>query len=276
MKLGMAIIGGAMLWSTPAATQVPDMKLWRLDCGTISVSDFGVFSDTGSFRGEKRDLVVGCYLIKHGSNYLLWDTGFPATLKGKTSTEWVFTTALRTTIVEQLARIGIRPDQVTHVGLSHSHDDHTGQARDFPKARLLMGKPDLDAFKAAPPSGGLERARLAPWLDSGAPSEGVAGDKDVFGDGRVVMLKMAGHTPGHRTLLVRLPKMGPVMLSGDQFHAQASFDQNEVPTFNVDRADTLAAHDRFKRMAQTLKATIIIQHEPGDISKLPAFPAAAQ
>lgn len=259
------------------AKSVPEMKLWRLDCGSIDVSNFGVFSDTGAFEGERRRLTASCYVIKHGSDYMIWDTGLDGALKGKTVTQWVFTLTLKETIVDQLARIGLKPEQIGTVGISHYHDDHTGQARDFPKAKLLLGKGDLEAFRAAPATGGqINPARLRPWLADGAPSEGVGGDKDVFGDGSVMMLKMPGHTPGHHVLLVRLPKTGPVLLSGDQFHTQASFDREEVPSFNTDRADTLAAHDRFKRLAKALKATIVIQHEPADIAKLPAFPAAAE
>jgi len=43
----------------------------------------------------------------------------------------------------------------------------------------------------------------------------LAGDHDVFGDGSVTILSTPGHTPGHQSLLVRLPKTGYVVLSGD-------------------------------------------------------------
>jgi len=128
-----------------------------------------------------------------------------------------------------------------------------------------------------PATGGpLDPARLKPWLTDGAPVEGVGGDKDVFGDGSVMMLATPGHTPGHHVLLVKLPKTGPVLLSGDLYHSQPNFDQDEVPAFNEDRADTLASFDRFKKLAKAWKARIIIQHEQADIAKLPAFPAAAE
>jgi N-acyl homoserine lactone hydrolase len=49
-----------------------------------------------------------------------------------------------------------------------------------------------------------------------------------------------------------------------------------VPSANYDRAQTLASLDRLKRMAQNLHATVIVQHDPNDIAKLPPFPAAAR
>ncbi|MGQ3230576.1 MAG: N-acyl homoserine lactonase family protein, partial [Blastomonas fulva] len=55
-----------------------------------------------------------------------------------------------------------------------------------------------------------------------------------------------------------------------------NYASNGVPTFNVDRADTLASLDRFKKLADNLKATVIIQHEPADVGKLPTFPQAAE
>ena len=110
----------------------------------------------------------------------------------------------------------------------------------------------------------------------GGKVEPVARDQDIFGDGSVVMLDMPGHTPGHHSLLVKLAGMGPVLLTGDQAHFQENYDSEGVPTFNTNRADTLASFDRFKALAKNLKATVIIQHEPRDVGKLPAFPKAAE
>ena len=53
-------------------------------------------------------------------------------------------------------------------------------------------------------------------------------------------------------------------------------DGDGVPTFNTNRAETLASIDRFKKIAANLKATVILQHDTRHVSKLPAFPAAAK
>jgi N-acyl homoserine lactone hydrolase len=90
------------------------------------------------------------------------------------------------------------------------------------------------------------------------------------------MLYTPGHTPGHHCLLVKLPQMGPVVLSGDLMHFRENYDSNGVPAFNTDRAQTLASLDRVKKIAANSKATVIIQHDARDLGKLPAFPAAAK
>jgi N-acyl homoserine lactone hydrolase len=119
-------------------------------------------------------------------------------------------------------------------------------------------------------------APFANWIGGGGKVEPVAGDKDVFGDGTVVMLGMPGHTPGHHSLLVRLKEMGNVLITGDVAHFRENYESNGVPTFNTDRAASIASLDRFKQLAANLKATVIIQHDQRDVGKLPAFPAAAK
>jgi hypothetical protein len=49
-----------------------------------------------------------------------------------------------------------------------------------------------------------------------------------------------------------------------------------VPSFNTDRAETIASIDRFKKLATNLKANVIIQHDARDVAKLPAMPASAK
>lgn len=255
-------LSGSAIAAAPAA----QVQLWRLDCGSIQVSDFDVFSDTYLYEGKPKSLTAGCYLVRRGDQYLLWDTGVAGPAK-----EWVFTIALKERVTDQLKRIGVAPGSINYVGISHYHDDHTGQAADFPQATLLMGSGDWEAVKGRPET----VKRFAPWISGGAKVEPVARDKDVFGDKSVVMLDMPGHTPGHKALLVRL-KSGPVLLSGDLYHATEQVANRGVPSFNTDRADTLASFDRFQAIAKSLNAKVIIQHERADVAKLPAFPKAAE
>ncbi len=272
-----ALTGTAPLSAqAPAGSEAPgELKLWRLNCGEMHGLPLDIFSDTLDFAGETGKLVVSCYLIKHGESYMLWDTGLGTELIG-TPPEEQGGQLVEMSIADQLAELGLSPADVDLVGISHWHGDHVGQAADFPSAKLLIGAEDLATIRDPGDNPMVESQRFAPWLDPASNAEGVVGDKDVFGDGSVVMLDMPGHTHGHHALLVRLPGKAPLLLSGDEFHFQGQMEVNGVPTFNADRADTLASHDRFRRVAENLGATIIIQHEPGDVGKLPAFPEAAE
>ena len=253
-----------------------DVALARLDCGSepqpVSVASF---SDTFAYPDLKLPLIYSCYLIRHGDRYMLWDAG--NALDGAPE-------APKVPLVDLLARIGIPVDAIDYVGISHHHLDHTGQAASFPKATLLIGKGDWDLLSASRPPNGMDAkefamrsARLAPWISGGGKVELLTRDrKDVFGDGKVVMISLPGHTPGHHGLLVKLEKTGYVLLTGDASHFHENYASNGIPVWNANRADSLASLDRFKKIAENLRATVIIQHDPRDIGKLPAYPRFAE
>jgi N-acyl homoserine lactone hydrolase len=252
--------------ATPApAAQV---TLTRLQCGTNTApTDVGQrMTDTYAYSGLKVQITFSCYLIKHNDDYMIWDTGNPVGTAA---------TAPKTSLADLLGQLKVSPAQVKYVAISHYHGDHTGQASQFPQATLLIGKADWDVV-TDPKSTAVNPATFANWTTGGGKVEPVAGDKDVFGDGTVVMLNMPGHTPGHHSLLVRLKEMGNVLITGDLAHFRENYANDGVPSFNTDRAATLASLDRFKKIAANLKATVIIQHDQRDVDKLPAFPAAAK
>jgi N-acyl homoserine lactone hydrolase len=275
------LIAAALAFAGLTGMQAPQqaqakLSLYRLDCGTFTIKDYNAFfSDTMAYKPGPKDITDSCYLIRNGDRMLLWDTGIGAELAGKTTDAGFAVMKLGKTLVQQLGEIGVTPEQVEMVGISHFHSDHIGQAAAFPQAKLLIGADDLAAFKATPPHPQLEPARLKPWLQDGATAVPVSGDHDVFGDGRVIMLNMPGHTPGHHALLVGLAS-GPVLLTGDLYHFTEQVAHKGVPPFNTNRADTLASMDRFDKLAKNIGAKVIIQHEAADIAKLPAFPKATE
>lgn len=176
----------------------------------------------------------------------------------------------------QLARIGVRPEDITRLGLSHYHFDHAGQATTFSNATLMIGAADWAALHSGKMPFGADPGLLAPWLNGKAKVDPIEGDRDVFGDGSVVILATPGHTPGSTALLVRLPETGPMILSGDVAHLEAQWPLSAVPTWNTERADSLASMDRLQKLAANLGATIVVQHDPADISKLATFPEASR
>jgi N-acyl homoserine lactone hydrolase len=264
----LCLLGAAVgaLSAAGAFAQAPEVTLTRLDCGT-GFNDQRRFSDTFAYSDPKIPFTFSCYVIKHGEDYMVWDTGY---LLGSNPN------AAKVSLGDQLAQLKIRPEQVKYVGISHFHADHTGQLDMVPNATLLIGQKEWDALTAPKPMAGANVAGFKHWLGGAGKVEPQAADKDVFGDGTVTILRTPGHTPGHQSLLVRLKDTGPVILSGDAAHFRENYESNGVPGFNYDRAETIASLERIKAIAKNLKATVIIQHDPRDIGKLPAFPAAAK
>jgi N-acyl homoserine lactone hydrolase len=272
-KLPLCIAMGcaAALTALPAAAQsttaAPEVTLARLDCGTPVPMLVARFNDTWAFTDNKVLFTFSCYLIQRGDDYMLWDTGHAMTAGAP---------APKVSIVDQLAQINIKPEQIKYVGISHYHADHTGQIASFPGATVLIGKGDWDGITAPKPNQGANVAPFAHWISGGGKLEALVGDKDVFGDGSVVVVNTPGHTPGHHSLLVKLKHTGNVLITGDLTHFQENYANNGVPSANYHRGDSLASLDRFRTAATHLKATVIIQHDARDVGKLPAWPGSAK
>lgn len=243
----------------------------RIDCGGIDVKDFSkVFSDREVYPHGHRHLASSCYLVTHDGKRLLWDTGLPAEFKGKHVDMGDGLTATVTmTVPEQLAVLGLTPQDVDIVGISHNHGDHVGQLPEFVNKPLLVGKPDFDA------AAGKESDPFEAWRGSGRPVTPLVGDYDVFGDGNVIALFLPGHTPGHYGLLVKL-KSGPVLLSGDTMHAREAYQLKAVPVFNTDREQSLQSMERLEKIRKQTGAKVVVQHDDRDIALLPPFPKAAE
>src|SRR6201747_2907311 len=211
------ICANALLTFGALAQATPEVTLTRLDCGTPQAPTAvnQRFSDSFAYGDLKIQFVFSCYLIKHGDDYMLWDTGHAMTAPN---------VAPKVSIVDQLAKIDVKPEQIKYVGISHYHADHTGQVASFAKSTVLIGAKEWEAITAPKPAAGVNFKPFESWIKGESKVEPLALDKDVFGDGSVIMLRTPGHTPGHSSLLVKLPQMGAVILSGDAVHLRENLD----------------------------------------------------
>lgn len=260
--------------ASASAAAPADMRLYRFDCGTMTLGDLSMMSDAGQYKGRSYDIVISCYLIKHGDTWLLWDTGYPRSFQGGV-TQGTLRMNLEKPLVDELATAGVKPDDIGYVVLSHAHFDHAGQSNDFPRATLVMQRAEYAVLAdekdaeahfiqpgllAAHTGGKQDKLRL---LD---------GDTDLFGDGSVKLIALPGHTPGHQALELTLPRAGKVVLSGDQWHFTENHARNQVPTFNYDHAATIASSQRLNDIVARDHARLILGHEPKDNGALPRPP----
>jgi len=100
----------------------------------------------------------------------------------------------------------------------------------------------------------------------------INGDLDVFGDGSVVILSTPGHTPGHQSLLVRLPKRGVVVLSGDMVHFQDNWIHRRVPTRNFDKEQSLQSMERVAKLLEANHGELWINHDKDQSARIPKAP----
>ncbi|MDB5739433.1 MAG: N-acyl homoserine lactonase family protein, partial [Alphaproteobacteria bacterium] len=183
------------------APVVDTVRLYVLDCGTLI---YNRPESYGLAREEVADtnMSVPCFLVVHPKGILLFDTGLSDRLVGRPVYENVrggYGQLKLNTLRGQLADIGVTPERITYLALSHSHYDHVGNANDYAGSTWLARKAEKDFMFAASPRDVADYAALA-----NARTQFVSGDHDVFGDGSVILKSTPGHTPGHQSLYVKL------------------------------------------------------------------------
>lgn len=250
------------------------LRLYVLNCGENDTKDVSVWSP-GVDVGQPRTFSDSCYLIRHGKDLLLWETGVSDSIAampdGLTVGNGMLTLHVRKTLRSQLLELGIAPADITYLGFSHFHGDHVGNANLFTSAKLYIQQAEYDAaFGPDAAKSGFNPAFYNKLRDSETVK--LDGDYDVFGDGSVMIYSTPGHTPGHQSLLVRLPKTGPVLLSGDAVHFRENWENRRVPARNFSKEQSLASMEKLAAILEREHATLWINHDKPQTDTLPHAP----
>lgn len=237
-------------------------RMYVLDCGRLIAKDQSSWTP-GVNAGKPRELSNNCYLIQHERGTLLWETGVPDSVveqkDGVTSPNGAVVWFRDKTLASQLESIGVKPNDITYVAISHTHGDHIGNAKAFAKSKVLIQK--------------LEHEFATPKPFSDDQNVGMlTGDHDVFGDGSVTIISTPGHTPGHQSLLVKLPKTGALVLTGDLVHFQYMWDNKVVPPFNFNKEQSLTSIERVVKLIAEHKAQLWIGHDKDITARIDRAP----
>jgi N-acyl homoserine lactone hydrolase len=269
-----------------AGSQLPDPiranvaeKLYRLDCGHSLANDESVWTP-GENVGRDIEFSSTCWLIKHGGEWLLWDTGVPeASLndpRGWSTLPKLIVYHLDRSLTDQLAEIGVKPGDIGRVAISHTHGDHIGNVGLFSKSTIVMQRAEYSWIHSPDgPNDNVNQLMALARKLLGTPKnlQLIDGDTDVFGDGSVTLVSTPGHTPGHQSLLVHLRNSGFILLSGDVVHLEENFEKNIVPSLNTSKSESIASMDRVRQLITAYKATFFINHDKSQADKLKLLPA---
>lgn len=267
----------AMALAMPAiaqrrATPPKSVRLYVFDCGSIKGLDPAIFH----FKKEELagvDFIVPCYLIAHPKGTLMWDVGvipdsaFKA--DGAPVTQGIST--VTKPLLPQLAAVGYTPADITYLGLSHYHSDHTANANSFAGSTWLVHQTERDTMFAEKPAGIIQQASFNELKNSKTiilKNE----DYDVFGDGTVIIKYTPGHTPGHQVLFLKLKKTGPVLVAGDLYHYPEERNSGKTPTFEFNAEQSLASRAAIEDFLKKSKAQLWIEHDAITFNKLKKAP----
>jgi glyoxylase-like metal-dependent hydrolase (beta-lactamase superfamily II) len=259
-----------MAEKSPAGIQ----RMYVFNCGESRTTDVSRWSP-GVNVGQPWEFSNNCYLIRHAKGLMLWDSGLSDAIAsmpdGLVALGGALQMRMPKTLAAQLTEVGVKTTDVTVIAFSHFHPDHAGNANLFPAATLYIQETEYEAvFGPTPQKFGFQPATYEKLRAN--PVVKLKGDQDVFGDGSVVILSTPGHTPGHQSLLVRLPKTGAVILSGDMVHFESNWTNRRVPGMNFNSAETVKSMDRVAGVIAQYNAQLWINHDKAQSARVPKAP----
>jgi len=221
-------------------------------------------------------ITIQSYVVRIRGRTILVDTCI-GNHKERPTLAWMH--RLDTAYLENLAAIGLRPEDIDVVLCTHLHADHVGWntrlvdgrwVPTFPKARYVMGKAEFDAFERMHLNRPKEAVARGAFADSVLPVV-ASGQADFVDAAHVVereldfgvwLESMPGHTPGHVGVHVRGPN-GHALLTGDAIHHPVQFTAPEVVMVSdADRVQAAATRRRLAESHADTDTIILASHFP--------------
>jgi len=246
---------------------------------------FGPFNIQGLIptypKAKDITIPVSMWILKHPKGIVVFDTGNNVAISDGADNckkywaagncDFLKPSQTRADVIDQqLAKLGIKVDDVKVVVSSHSHLDHSGNIAMFPKAIHVFQKKELyqgywpEKFQGRETNGSfvlndLVSARAYNYME-------LEGDYDLFGDGTVHILSTPGHTLGHQSMKVKLPQTGSVIISQDAIWMQENAD-GYVAGLNFSVQAWTNSANRLKFMRDLEGAKLFFPHDGGQFEK---------
>lgn len=240
-------------------------RFWPLLTGTHRYEK--VLSTRGRGQGVFIEAPILAYLIETRNGRILYDLGCDysklsdAVLRARYYDNEAFpfgppVMCESQRVPQYLQRLGLAPADVDAVFIGHLHFDHGGGLRDMPHAEIHVHGHELDAARTQADEAyfqddfaGDYRWRLA------------EGEYDLVPGVRAI--ETPGHTAGHMSMLVELPRGAPILLAGDAADLQENLDEEVAPGLCwCDRDDlALASIRKLKALAGSTGAEIWPNHD---------------
>lgn len=256
------------------------MKLYFFECGILRSQK--QFFTAGLGVGEEFNVQVPFFLIEHPKGWVLYDTG--CSIKAYKNNEGYYPADLllayvtefekEQTVVPQLAKLGLKPEDIKYVICSHLHFDHSGGLEFFPHATVFIQEKEI-GYAYNPPSymkaayvrddfdlKGNAWYTLRGWADNGF---------DLFGDGAIRMWYTPGHTPGHMSVEVVLPNSGSIVLPQDCCYTSENLNDGALPGL-MDHAQEAIKSVEFLQLKQATGSLVVPSHDPETWKKFKKFP----
>jgi N-acyl homoserine lactone hydrolase len=253
------------------------LKLWPLLTGTQRYEK--IVSTRNRGRGIYIDAPILAFLIETPHGRILYDVGCDYRQIATPELRQRFFEPMRPLfeppqmseeqrIPRYLGRLGLSVKDIDVVFLGHLHFDHAGGLCDIPGCEVHVHGDELAAARSGRDGGvfGDEIAAAEGWRVQGEEYELATG---------VRALLTPGHTAGHMSLLIELPRGQPVVLCGDAADLLENLEDEVAPGFcwNDNEALALQSIRRLNSLAHSEGAQLWPNHDFAFFRRLPPFPA---
>lgn len=234
-----------------------------LRCGYIVNHEVSSFVYRKNYGGRRFDAPCLAFLLRGGGQDILVDTG-PGP-KARVPQHYTSAEAdIDDLLLAELTRLGVHPEAIRIVILTHLHNDHVGGAANFPNATFHVQETELrEAAWPVPFQRPIyevnQRGRRPPWVEILDRMEVLTGDSPIVPGVSTILLP--GHTSGSQGVLVDTTD-GPYLLPGDLVPLYDNWPTDGSPPVPNGNHTDLYAYDRSFRRLAGMGATVVPSHDP--------------
>ena len=222
----------------------------------------------GADRARKLDIAMMVWLVRGNGRNVLVDSGF---YRDHFFKEWHVNEYVKPS--EALKPLGVKPEDITDVIITHMHWDHADGMDLFPKARIWIQKDELqyyagEAWQSKDASDGFDPEDVLTLVKLN--TQGKVGL--VNGDAQEILPGITCYTGGRHTYASQYVGVntaaGTVVLASDNMYLYENLDKHVPIAATLDAASNLRAQDRMKQLAAK-PAFIVPGHDPAVMSRFP-------
>jgi glyoxylase-like metal-dependent hydrolase (beta-lactamase superfamily II) len=222
----------------------------------------------GAESSRKIDIAMMVWLIQGDGHNILVDSGF---YRDQFLRQWKPVDFVKPS--EAIARVGLKPEDVTDLIITHAHWDHAGGVDLFPKARIWIQKDELEyyagsAWQSARTHGGVDAEDVLTLVKLN-----IAGRVGlVNGDGQEILPGIFCYTGGKHTYASQFVTVntdaGTVVLASDNLYLYENLEKHAPIAQTLDAESNLRAQDRMKQLASDPRL-IVPGHDPAVMTRFP-------
>jgi glyoxylase-like metal-dependent hydrolase (beta-lactamase superfamily II) len=223
----------------------------------------------GADRGRTLDLAMSVWVLKGpGGRTVLVDAGFyrPPFIDGDKVADF-------SRPDKALERLGIAPEQVTDVVVTHMHWDHADGVDLFPKAQVWIQKDEYEYYTRRARQTGGDPGGPDPEFVRAMVKLNTSGRvRLVDGDDKEIIPGVTVYTGGRHTFASQYvgvnTKAGRVVIASDNVYLYENLDKHVPIAQTFDAKSNLAAQDRMRRLAASPRL-IVPGHDPEVFARFP-------